>query len=80
MPAGLSVAWPEAPFRLVQEWVHLMLKKKGLTVRYIGETARTMAERNREHQEDCIGGEPSYMREHTSANHPEDMENILDLI
>ena len=58
----------------------LLCEEVGVTTRYIGETLRTIAERNTEHLEDCLKREElSHIREHASKCHPESMEDILSM-
>ena len=61
----------------------LACKEEGRKTIYIGESARTMAERGREHQADALskskGNKTSHMREHVVEEHGGRLENLLDL-
>ena len=52
----------------------------GKVVGYIGETGRTMPERTAEHHTDALNREKSsHIRQHIVTDHPEQLENLLDL-
>ena len=59
----------------------LLCKEQGVKVQYLGETARTMIERSREHQGDALSntqqGKTSHMRTHMAGSHPGDLAEIL---
>ena len=60
--------------------VCLKCKEEGKVTRYVGETARTLWERNAEHQQDTLNQKTSsHMREHCSQDHPEKLHEVLDL-
>ena len=55
-------------------------KEAGKTVQYIGETSRSIAERNKEHQEDSVNSSKrSHITEHVLAAHPESLSKMTDL-
>ena len=52
--------------------------EEGAEAKYVGETARTLWERNGEHQADAISTrQQSHMRDHTLMKHPEDLDQVL---
>ena len=57
-----------------------LCEKDGLTTRYIGKTARTLLERNIEHQQDIWDKEKtSHIRDHVRLKHQENMERVMEV-
>ena len=63
----------------------LLCKSSGKETKYIGETARTMLERNKEHQRDALASsktlntKTSHIRDHAIKEHPGDEEGFLGI-
>ena len=56
-----------------------LCKSMGETVVYIGETARSLHERSKEHVRDSYGGaDRSHIREHISLRHPERLDKLTN--
>ena len=60
----------------------MLCKAAGTNTRYIGESARTLLERSREHQEDALTtnlqGRTSHMKSHFSSEHPGELAEVLE--
>ena len=64
----------------VYENVCKLYEAEGQKVRYLGETARAIWERNLEHQKDALTQKnKSHMREHMTKHHPEHLMGMLDI-
>ena len=65
---------------LVYQNVCLECKKEGRVTRYLGETNRSLWEKNGEHQQDALNPtKNSHIREHVLINHPHLLPNMLDI-
>ena len=57
-----------------------LCKEQGVTTRYIGESARTMSERNGEHQADALNAnKSSHNRDHILAEQPVQLEIMMSV-
>ena len=57
-----------------------LCEEKGTSTRYLGETSRSLWERNGEHQSDALNrGSLSHMRDHVQEHHPERLGDILEI-
>ena len=65
---------------LVYETRCKLCKARGETVTYVGETSRSLYERQKEHLQDCIGqNSKSHMREHTRETHRRELETVDEI-